>query len=316
MDNLHKLCTAVVRRHHGGDEQTGGLDGQDATASSAEVSAGASGGMATGTAELGQLPGHPDAIHLGQPRLLAQANDDETTSKPRKFNKISILARSLNLSNPSDSGSRSSIISSRSTGSSLPENATLLDRLLALPPELQLKVLSYLDFGDIARLRRTCHLFRHLITPALVRSLLSNDFDRAIRYTCRICLMQFSRGVHLVSTDENHDMFPFSSRCLDCVWLNKDFAVGKKYLLGNDAAVYLCRWCGWLVTTQPAWNQPEFHKPCFKRYTHVVFFYYIIGLAQWIVMLVASGLCWHYFKQGNPGTIGAVAVSPVQHASW
>ncbi|KAM3457706.1 hypothetical protein MY5147_009425 [Beauveria neobassiana] len=286
MEHLYKIYTVVARRNpasttQGRDDASPPLqhNTSDSTA-----------------AELQELPRQPETIYLAQNGFLGDASADDTTIKPRKLAKLGALTKTVGIG-----GGSLSRTAPKQT------KRQLLDLLLALPPELQLKILSYLDFGDLERLRRSSRFFLTHLSPKLVRSLLRPHFRYHIRYTCRICLEQYWEGGEaLVSTDEHDPRFPLSSRCIDCVWRQKGFLVGIKYFMANNAAVYVCRWCGTPVTRQPAWNQPEFHKRCFKRYTKVVFFYYVIGVGQWVVVFIASGLCWHYFRSRAMWVVGVV----------
>ncbi len=279
------------------------------------------------------LPRQPDPARH---RFLGTASsDDDITIKPRALTKLEALSHAitirglggrLRLATTSSSASSSSFrtATNRSTSTTAKHDQgrrgnALLDRFLALPPELQLAVLSYLNFSDLARLRRTCRFFRARVSPPLVRALLAPDFDRHVRHTCRVCLVQYALGAALVvaaeadaaagAGAEADPHFPLSSRCVGCVWDASGFDVGRKYRMGNDTAVFVCRWCGRPVGAQPAWNQPEFHKSCFKRYTKVVFLYYQLGIAQWVVTIIASGLCWHYFRTRMLWVNAVVAVS-------
>ncbi len=185
------------------------------------------------------------------------------------------------------------------------EDPSFLAYFLAFPPELQLLVLSFLDFGDIERLRRTCRFFRIRISKPLIRSLFP-ELGSRLRRTCYLCLTHHPTGAEVVSTDASDARFPLSSRCVGCVIKKRDFMVGRKYMMGNDVPVYVCRWCGYPVSSSPAWNQPEFHKKCFRRYTHVVFAYYFFGVAQWVIMIIAAALCWQYYRQNIAVLVPAI----------
>ncbi|KAM3430401.1 hypothetical protein NHJ13734_007762 [Beauveria thailandica] len=287
MEHLYKIYTVVARRNPAGTTQ-GRLD------ASLPLQHNTSNG--TTPAELQDLPRQPETTHPSQNGFLGDASADDTTIKPRKLARLGALTKTVGVG----SGSLSRTAPKQT-------KRRLLDHFLALPPELQLKILSYLDFGDLERLRRSSRFFLANVSPKLVRSLLKPHFRHHIRYTCRICLEQYWEGGEaLVSTDEHDPRFPLSSRCIDCVWRQKGFVVGIRYFMANNDAVFVCRWCGRPVTRQPAWNQPEFHKKCFKRYTKVVFFYYLIGVGQWVVVFIASGLCWHFFRSRAMWVVGVV----------
>ncbi|EGX88895.1 Cyclin-like F-box [Cordyceps militaris CM01] len=292
--DLYKLYTAVTSRRSNSAPQ----DRDDAPQPQLQHNP----GEASAT-ELEQLPRAPAATHF-------TTNGDEISIKPRKLDRLTKLSALVNVAGLSRSRGRSPASRSRTArGAQHGQESTLLDRFFALPPELQFTVLSYLDFGDLERLRRTCHVFRASITPQVVRSLLHPNFNHHMHLTCRICLTQ-SRdhsGTTLLCTDKSDARWPLSSRCINCVWDQKGFDVGKKYLLGNHSAAFVCRWCGYPIAAHPAWNQPEFHKRCFKRYTQVVFLYYLTGVAQWLVVLIASGMCWRYFPSRAMWVAGVVS---------
>lgn len=304
MEHLQKLYATISRRHGAG--RSAATDhAQDGPSAGRQPVAGTATDMGTSPTELEQLPREPESrAHLRQMRFLGNASDDDSTINPRKLPKLALLGLA---GSPAGSAkdSTATIVGARLRFQS---TTTLLDKFTLLPPELQLKILAYLDFGDIERLRRSCRFFRASVTPSLVRSLLAGEFQREVRFTCYLCLKRYDHGACLVSTDRHDARYPLSSRCVECVWKTKDFDVGRKYLMGSDVAVYVCRWCGRPVTTHPAWNQPEFHKRCFKRYTRAVFLYYLIGLAQWVLVFIGSGLVWHYFRH-DLAVIGITVVS-------
>lgn len=304
MEHLLKLYAAVVRRRAQGRED----------ASSEQQQQQHSSPDAPTPAELRHLSRRPETSYFARNQFLGNASSDTITItiKPRKLSKLASLTSTLSGRGPGRSGSSSDGLAALSgTAAGEPgRKSELLDHFLALPPELQLKVLSYLDFGDIERLRRTCRFFRARVSPPLVRALLAPDFAHHVRHTCRLCLEQREDPeALLVGTPAADWRYPLSSRCVECVWRAKGFDVGRKYLMGNDASVFVCRWCGRPVAAQPAWNQPEFHKRCFRRYTQAVFLYYQMGVAQWVVVFVASALCWHYFRSRLMWVVGVVVVS-------
>ncbi len=296
MEHLFKMYTAVARRRRGG---SAAQDPEDASSEQQQHSS-----TDATPAELQQLPRRPETSYFARNQFLGNASSDTITIKPRRLSKLEALTHAIGGGGRGRSGSLAA-----SSGTAPGQRSELLDHFLALPPELQLKVLSYLDFSDIERLRRTCRFFRARVSPPLVRALLAPDFAHHIRHTCRVCLVQHEDPKALVCTPANDWRYPLSSRCADCVWDEKGFNVGRKYLMGNNASVFVCRWCGRPVAAQPAWNQPEFHKGCFKRYTQAVFLYYQIGLAQWLVVFIASALCWHYFRSRLMWVVGVVVVS-------
>ncbi|KAK5997774.1 hypothetical protein PT974_00134 [Cladobotryum mycophilum] len=177
-----------------------------------------------------------------------------------------------------------------------PKNAFQIS-LLRLPSELQLLILSYLDFGDIERLRRTNSGIRRSLNKATIRTLFPNLKD-VLLSTCYLCLVH-KHGMDLIRAEESDARYPLASRCFDCVAQRSGFMVGRKYMLGNSASVWVCRWCGYPVSTIAGWNQPEFHVKCFQKYNRILLLYFLLGCAQWAVVIIAAALCWHYFRHSK-----------------
>lgn len=170
----------------------------------------------------------------------------------------------------------------------------MLSRFLQLPPEMQFKILGYLDFGDIQRLRQTCRLFRTNINREVIVYLFPRLNEWMMR-TCYICL-RYREENEIMMGSALHLEYPFTSKCFDCIARRSHFMVGKPYTLANSEAVYVCRWCGIPVTVEAGWNQPEYHVPCYEKFKRAIVLHYTIGMAQWMVVLAGSVLCWHYFK--------------------
>ncbi|PNP44178.1 hypothetical protein THARTR1_11069 [Trichoderma harzianum] len=178
---------------------------------------------------------------------------------------------------------------------------TVFSCFLQLPPELQFKILGYLDYGETQRLRQTCRLFRDSINNEVMVSLFPRIFDTMLR-TCYICLKQ-TRESQIVLGNAAHARFPMTSKCFKCMARRSCFRVGKIYTLGNSEVVYVCRWCGIPVTAEMGWNQPEYHIPCYQMYEMAIALHYTVGVVQWAVMLCGSGLCWHYIKRQRIATV-------------
>ncbi|KAL7906965.1 hypothetical protein GGI35DRAFT_100692 [Trichoderma velutinum] len=181
---------------------------------------------------------------------------------------------------------------------------TILSCFLQLPPELQFKILGYLDFGEIQRLRQTCRLFRESIDDEVVMSLFPRMFETMLS-TCYVCL-KHARGNEIVLGNVAHVRFPMTSKCFNCIARRSCFMVGKRYTLANSETVYVCRWCGIPVTAEMGWNQPEYHVPCYQKYKMVFGLHYTIGVVQWVAVLCGSALCWHYFRRQLMVTIPIV----------
>ncbi|KAH6608192.1 hypothetical protein Trco_004505 [Trichoderma cornu-damae] len=183
---------------------------------------------------------------------------------------------------------------------------TLLSSLLQLPPELQFEILSYLDYGEIQRLRRTNRLFRHGINESVIKSLFPNLKDDML-CTCHICLTQKTSNA-VIPVDSTRPPHQLSSRCFECIARRSGFMVGHRYTLVNWESVWVCRWCGYPVTMASGWRQHEFHRRCYQKYKRVLVTHFGIGSVQWMIVIIGSALCWHYFKHEKM-VVAPIAVS-------
>ncbi|GJC83759.1 hypothetical protein ColLi_06597 [Colletotrichum liriopes] len=168
--------------------------------------------------------------------------------------------------------------------------------LMDLPPELHLMVIDYLEFGELENLRRTCRFYRNFLTKQTIRDLFGEQFRLALLAHCYICLKYDPTRGSLLWADYNHPRYPLASKCVDCAYQEDELAVGKKVALGNYASVWICRWCGYPVASAAAPNQPEFHKDCYSHYNNVLLVYFVLGWIQLSLGIVASGLCWRFFR--------------------
>ncbi|KAF6831888.1 f-box domain-containing protein [Colletotrichum musicola] len=168
--------------------------------------------------------------------------------------------------------------------------------LMDLPPELQLLIIDYLEFGELENLRRTCRFYRNFLTKETIRDLFGEQFRLALLAHCYICLKYDPTRGSLLWADYNHPRYPLASKCVDCAYQKNELWVGKKVALGNYASVWICRWCGYPVTNASAPNQPEFHKSCYYHYNNVLIVYFLLGWIQLCLGIVAGALCWSYFK--------------------
>lgn len=169
-------------------------------------------------------------------------------------------------------------------------------RLMSLPPEIQLMIVRQLTFGDVERLRRTCKFYRSFIAPATVRELFKPYMKMVLLSHCYICLKYDPTKASLLWADFGDPRYPLASKCVDCAVAAGDFMVGKKVSLGNFASVWVCRWCGYPVFADSAWNQPEFHKICYNRYNDILLGYFSLGWIQFAVVVTGGALCWKYFR--------------------
>ncbi|KAM5361742.1 hypothetical protein ACJZ2D_012915 [Fusarium nematophilum] len=174
-------------------------------------------------------------------------------------------------------------------------NVNASSRLVQLPVELQLMILQHLTFGQIESLRRTCRLLRRQISKPVIRALFPGlKFE--LLSTCYRCLCYDPLRAQLLRADESDARYPLANECLDCVASRGGFAVGRRYTLGTWASVWVCRYCGYPVTADAAWNEPEFHRLCYRRFHRVLFYYFLVGCGQAAVTVVGAALCWSFFK--------------------
>lgn len=172
--------------------------------------------------------------------------------------------------------------------------------LMTLPHELQILILSFLEFGDIERLRRTSKYWYNFATPRLVRSIYGPDTFRAMLIQhCRVCLTYCPRDVTRIVTTRLDAGFPLSSRCVTCTVQSKDGTVriGRKVKLGNFTEYWTCRWCGWPITSDTSTANAQFHSKCYDKYATVLVLFFLLGWVQFFIGVVASALAWHYFRK-------------------
>lgn len=171
--------------------------------------------------------------------------------------------------------------------------------LLNMPPELQMVLLQYLNFNDIQNLRRTCRYWHYFATPRLVRNVWGHEMFRfeLIRY-CRVCMAYRPVGLSRLFTSPQDPGYPLSSRCLECTVQARDgtLRVGRKTKLGNYLEYWTCRWCGWPVTCDSSATHSQFHHRCFRKYSLGMLVFFLLGWTQLFIGIVASVLCWRYFR--------------------
>jgi hypothetical protein len=169
-------------------------------------------------------------------------------------------------------------------------------RLMSLPPEIQLMIVRKLEFGDVEQLRRTCKFYRTFISPKTVRELFRPYFKTTLLAHCYLCLKHDPSKTGLLWADYNDRRYPLASKCIHCAVQREELTVGKKVALANYASVWVCRWCGYPVSIDSAWNQPEFHRKCYNRYNDVLLVYFALGWIQFSLVVVGGALLWRYFR--------------------
>ncbi|KAH8884930.1 hypothetical protein GQ53DRAFT_696760 [Thozetella sp. PMI_491] len=155
--------------------------------------------------------------------------------------------------------------------------------LLALPNELKLMLLNYLEFADIERLRRTCKEFRELANPRWIRTMYGEEnLRRLLLGHCKVCLRHDPFRSTLLRADPSDPAYPLASYCLGCAVKQDDqrIRIGKRVQLASFDNVWVCRWCGLPITEGAAYGHEQFHRSCYKRYNDVLFYFFILGWVQ------------------------------------
>jgi hypothetical protein len=167
--------------------------------------------------------------------------------------------------------------------------------LLRLPAELQIMILQHLTFGQVESLRRTCRALRYRFNKPVIRFIFpSIKFE--LLSTCYQCLRYDPERDSLIKADESDARYPLANECIDCVAVRGGFFVGRSYMLGSRVMVCVCRYCGFPVTSDAAWKEYDFHRKCYRRYRMILLYYFLSGVAQSTITIVASALCWRYYK--------------------
>lgn len=203
--------------------------------------------------------------------------------------------------------------------------------LMTLPPELQALILSYLDFPDIVRLRRTSVYWRKFASPQLLRTIHGPTglFTMLIHH-CRDCLTYLPQDTSRIFTKYTDPGYPLSSRCIPCTlmqsrsrrkrtWTKDDtnntiIRVGKKVKLGDGEEYWPCRWCGWPVIgnayrTSRNVGHSEFHQRCYERYFFIgVFSYLLLGCVQFAISVIGAALVWRYFDRNDVAVVVPTAM--------
>ncbi|KAK6722990.1 hypothetical protein SNK04_001842 [Fusarium graminearum] len=167
--------------------------------------------------------------------------------------------------------------------------------LLRLPAELQIMILQHLTFGQVEALRRTCRSLRYNVRKPVIRFIFpSLKFE--LLSTCYRCLAHDPERDTLIKADESDARYPLANECIDCVASRGGFSIGRTYTLASRSTVCVCRYCGFPVTSDAAWKEYEFHRKCYRRYRMILLYYFLSGFAQGTITIVASALCWRYYK--------------------
>lgn len=245
-------------------------------------------------------------IAPGYVKFMARLDNNTPGSTAHPKNEGSVSLQSISPAKTSDGGLRSLFRhNSHRQGPLVPNHA--FARLFSLPPELQFMILSFLDFGDIEQFRRSCHFVRSKISKPVIRALFP-DLKSALLATCYVCLYHDATGGHIVAAQRCDARFPLASKCITCTARTNGFIVGHTCFLANGARASVCRWCGYPVESKTT-HCPPFHDRCRRMYDWASLLHSLAGSLQWIMVIVASALCWRYFKYDKrvwvPATVSA-----------
>ena len=173
-------------------------------------------------------------------------------------------------------------------------------------------ILQHLQFGDLERLRQTCHFFRSLITSPMLKKLFGDELKVMLLSHCYLCLKHDPTYVNLLWADYTDPRYPFASKCIDCAVQRNELMVGRRVSLGNYSTAWVCRWCGYPVLAASAWGSAvHFHKECNEVYIRVLIGYVVLGWTQFSIAVVGAALCFKYFRQDQRVVVSCI-VSPLQ----
>ncbi|KAH9902162.1 hypothetical protein F4778DRAFT_111325 [Xylariomycetidae sp. FL2044] len=175
-----------------------------------------------------------------------------------------------------------------------------------LPFEIQLMIISELDVSSLLRLRQTCRLHLHYVTPDVVRKLfvpaaataadgvLSSQVpDPDLRGACRQCLGYPGLGKILVETALDD---PWQSTCLRCWRIHlRTRDRGGRDRESRDALVVfasgqqgsVCRVCGW-----PCLGDRPSHRRCRFKAQVAVAVWFALGFVQFSLTIVVAAAAW------------------------
>ncbi|KAK4455274.1 hypothetical protein QBC34DRAFT_66577 [Podospora aff. communis PSN243] len=173
-------------------------------------------------------------------------------------------------------------------------------RLLALPDELLLQILTHLDFASLVHLRRTCHQLRALTSPHTLRTLLGpSAFQSLILTSCKTCLVTSPDGTNIVLASPDSPGYPLASQCVTCSLAAKDarLTIERRAPLGNFEVAHGCRWCGWpVVETRTGRYGENFHVQCAWEYQKRLFWFFVMGWVQLGLGVTGAAMAWRWFR--------------------
>lgn len=175
------------------------------------------------------------------------------------------------------------------------EPTSWIARFVRLPREMQIMILSYLSFGEMERLRRTCKFLRVYISKPMMR-VIYPKIDLAILQTCRLCLISQLYGKDIVVSGQDHPQYPFSGNCVKCLVNRSELMVDTKYTLGCGADSFICRLCGLPVIITEEWDDRHFHVKCQASYLDQTVTFLFAGFLQAVFNVIATSLCWAFYN--------------------
>ncbi|KAI1084519.1 hypothetical protein F5B20DRAFT_591479 [Whalleya microplaca] len=245
-------------------------------------------------------------VHLGMERLR-----EKTTSPARDRDSYDGALSPVSGKFPPDGEPRRSRVRSGDyscfqSSPSSPSSSIISEqpsKLLSLPNELQYMIVSYLDFGDLERLRRTSLHYRRLLNADYVRAHLGGASALASQLAshCHACLERPGRHALILDPDGDADgVAPRRATCFACAVQARsgNLRVGTRLTLADAREAWVCRWCGWPVAGGPSsWASDQFHVRCYDAYYRVLWGFLGLGFAQFAVGVVAAALGLVYFRR-------------------
>lgn len=180
--------------------------------------------------------------------------------------------------------------------------------LLALPSEILLMILGFLDIADILRLRETCKQLRALASPWQVRAILGRGrLHSQLLRVCKTCLRYDPSRSRLLDSSPADPGYPLASCCLECAVKAGDprIRMGKGIVMANLNVAWICRWCGRFTIGDGALKCEQIHHDCYSRIMSV---YLTLGWIQFGLGIVAAALAWKYYRH-EPSVFISTVVS-------
>ncbi|KAI1206192.1 uncharacterized protein F4807DRAFT_440214 [Annulohypoxylon truncatum] len=181
----------------------------------------------------------------------------------------------------------------------------------SLPLELQYLILSHLDLSSLITLRHTYPLYRHVITPDVVRrQFTARDGrpDPVLHGCCTECLC--IPGLDRLIVDTTRPSHTWRSICFRC-WRDRLSREHQRkhwplVEMVNGDYGYICHFCTWPVHSGASNSRiKQLHAPCRVRRLVVVVSWLIMAIIQFGLGMLAAVLAWTMFRNSSTVLIPA-----------